>query len=100
MKTLKGTSLSRLVLMALAVVSSGQAQSQSQGSNWAQDCRARGGQVVDYRVSRVKEGVRLHLNAPAVPAEKRDAAWDEYVCAYRKAADLVVDKKLCTRLAP
>lgn len=141
------TVLSKLVLATLAVVSSGPAQ--SQGSNWAQDCRAGGGQVVDYRVSRIKDGVpkaefekafmlhqrwyrergysesrmmlgdpieadpstktmgpvanevvTLHLNAPAIPAERRDAAWDEYVSAYRKAADLVVDKKLCIRLAP
>lgn len=46
------------------------------------------------------EVVTLHLNAPSVPVEKRDAAWDEYISAYRKAADLVVDKKLCIRLAP
>ncbi len=137
--------LPRLVLLILASVGSGLAQSQ----NWAQDCRAKGGQVVDYRVSRLKEGVpkgefekafalhlkwyrdhgysenrmmlgdpveadpstkamgpvanelvTLHLNAPAVPPEKRDAQWEAFSAAYRSAADLVVDKKLCMRLAP
>jgi hypothetical protein len=43
------------------------------------------------------EYVSIHTDGPGVPRDKRDAAWDAYVKAYRDASDLAVDKFACVR---
>jgi hypothetical protein len=43
------------------------------------------------------EFVSIHMDSPGVPPDKRDAAWDAYVKAYRESSDLTVDKFACLR---
>lgn len=43
------------------------------------------------------EYASVHIDAPGVPREKRDAGWDAYVKAYRDSSDLSVDKFVCLR---
>lgn len=43
------------------------------------------------------EFASVHLGSPGVPPDKRDAAWDAYVKAYRDSSDLTVDKFVCLR---
>lgn len=43
------------------------------------------------------EYVSIHMDSPGVPRDKRDAAWDAYVKAYRDSSDLAVDKFACVR---
>lgn len=43
------------------------------------------------------EYASVHMDAPGVPPDKRDAGWDAYVKEYRDASDLTVDKFVCLR---
>jgi hypothetical protein len=43
------------------------------------------------------EFASVHIDAPGVPPEKRDAGWDAYVQEYRDSSDLAVDKFVCLR---
>lgn len=43
------------------------------------------------------ERVSVHTNAPGVPREKRDAAWDAYVAEYRDTSDITTEKFACLR---
>jgi hypothetical protein len=43
------------------------------------------------------EYASLHMDAPGVPPDKRDAGWDAYVKAYRETSDLAVEKFVCLR---
>lgn len=43
------------------------------------------------------EYASVHMDAPGVPPDKRDAGWDAYVKEYRDASDLSVDKFACVR---
>ncbi|WP_296597098.1 hypothetical protein [Phenylobacterium sp.] len=43
------------------------------------------------------EYASIHMDAPGVPADKRDAAWDAYVKEYRDSSDLTADKFVCLR---
>ena len=43
------------------------------------------------------EYASVHIDAPGVPRDKRDAGWDAYVKAYRDTSDLTVDKYVCLR---
>lgn len=37
----------------------------------------------------------LHVNAPGVPRDKRDAGWEAFVAAYRAVSDIVTENTIC-----
>lgn len=39
--------------------------------------------------------VTVHVNAPGVPREKRDAGWEAFVAAYRTVSDVTSDTLAC-----
>ena len=43
------------------------------------------------------ERVSAHVNAPGVPRDKHDAAWDAYVSEYRDSSDVTTEKFACLR---
>lgn len=43
------------------------------------------------------EYASVHMDAPGVPADKRDAGWDAYVKEYRDSSELTADKFVCLR---
>ncbi len=41
------------------------------------------------------EVVTVHINAPGVPREKRDAGWEAFVAAYRAVSDVSTEHLVC-----
>ncbi len=39
--------------------------------------------------------VTVHVNAPGVPRDKRDAAWDKFVAGYRAISDVTSEQLVC-----
>jgi hypothetical protein len=39
--------------------------------------------------------VTVHVNAPGVPRDKRDAAWDKFVASYRAISDISSEQLVC-----
>ncbi len=39
--------------------------------------------------------VTVHVNAPGVPRDKRDAGWEAFVAAYRSVSDVTSDTLAC-----
>lgn len=39
--------------------------------------------------------VTVHVNAPGVPRDKRDAGWDAFVAGYRAVSDVTAESLVC-----
>jgi hypothetical protein len=39
--------------------------------------------------------VTVHVNAPGVPRDKRDADWDKFVAGYRAISDITSEQLVC-----